>query len=133
MNTKMLKLVAMGAMMTGAMTAGAQEEATPKTDSLQTLVVTGTRQPVDSRLLPYTVTSIGRETLTGQYRPSVLPTVMEQTPGLFLTSRGVMGYSVSTGAAGAMKIRGVGGGAQLMVLIDGQPQYAGLMPTPIRR
>ena len=131
MNTKMLKLVAIGAMMTGAMTAGAQEEVTPKTDSLQTLVVTGTRQAVDSRLLPYTVTSIGRETLTEQYRPSVLPTVMEQTPGLFLTSRGVMGYSVSTGAAGAMKIRGVGGGAQLMVLIDGQPQYAGLMGHPV--
>ena len=104
---------------------------TDKTDTLSTLVVTGTRTTMESRHLPYTVTTIGRETLTEQYRSSVLPTVMEQTPGLFLTSRGVMGYSVSTGAAGAMKMRGVGGGAQLLVLIDGQPQYAGLMGHPL--
>lgn len=102
-----------------------------KADSLQTLIVTGTRQAIESRHLPYNVTSISREVLTGQYRSSVLPTVMEQTPGLFLTSRSVMGYSVSTYAAGSMKIRGVGGGAALMVLIDGQPQYAGLMGHPI--
>lgn len=126
MKTKLLRLIAVGALTAGTLTTNAQ-----KVDSLQTLVVTGTRMAVDNRHLPYTVTSINRETLTEQYRSSVLPTAMEQTPGLFITSRGVMGYSVSTGAAGSMKIRGVGGGAQLMVLIDGQPQYAGLMGHPI--
>ncbi len=98
---------------------------------LQDVVVTGTRNATDVRHLPLTVTTISNEKLNEQFRTSVLPTVMEQTPGLFTTSRGILGYGVSTGAAGSLKVRGVGSGAQLLVLIDGQPQYAGLMGHPI--
>lgn len=107
------------------------ENNSEKTDSIQEVVVTGTRQATEASTLAQTVTVIGREKLTELNRMNMLPTVMEQTPGLFSTSRGIMGYGVSTGSAGTMKIRGVGGGAQILVLIDGQPQYAGLMGHPI--
>ena len=60
------------------------------TISLQEVVVTGTRNAVDVRHLPMTVTVLGREKLTEQYQPSVLPTAMQQVPGLFLTNRSVM-------------------------------------------
>ena len=105
-----------------------------KTDSLslQEVVVTGTRNAVDVRHLPMTVTVIGRNTLTEQQQPSVLPTVMQQVPGLFVTSRSMMGYGVSTGAAGGINMRGITGGAgQLLVLIDGHPQYNGVYGHPI--
>ena len=95
------------------------------------VVVTGTRNNTDVRHLPLTITSVSRPQLEQSYSQSVLPTVTQLTPGLFTTTRGMIGYGVSTGAAGSMKIRGVGSGAQLMVLIDGQPQYAGLMGHPI--
>lgn len=101
-----------------------------RTDTLQNVVVTGTRNATDMRHLPLTVTTINQTKLTENYRESVLPTVMEQTPGLFSTSRGLIGYGVNTGA-GNLKIRGVGSGAEFLVLIDGQPQYAGLMGHPI--
>ncbi|SCQ22324.1 Vitamin B12 transporter BtuB [Tannerella forsythia] len=53
-------------------------------------------------------------------------------PGLFTTSRGVMGYGVSNGAAGGISLRGLSGdNARLMVLIDGHPQYAGIFGHPI--
>lgn len=94
-------------------------------------VVTGTRNATDIRHLPMTLSSISRAELTRNYQTSVLPTVSELVPGLFVTSRGMMGYGVSTGAAGSMKVRGIGSGAQTLVLIDGQPQYAGLMGHPI--
>ena len=100
--------------------------------SLQEVVVTGTRNATDVRHLPMTVTVIGRETLTRQNQPSVLPTVMQQVPGLFVTSRSMMGYGVSTGAAGGINLRGITGGAgQLLVLIDGHPQYQGIYGHPI--
>ena len=100
--------------------------------SLQEVVVTGTRNATDVRHLPMTVTVIGRETLTEQHQPSVLPTVMQQVPGLFVTSRSMMGYGVSTGAAGGINLRGITGGAgQLLVLIDGHPQYNGVYGHPI--
>ncbi len=101
-------------------------------EDLPDVVVTGTRNAVDVRHLPMTVTVIEREKLTEQYQPSILPTVMQQVPGLMVTSRSMMGYGVSTGAAGGINLRGITGGAgQLLVLIDGHPQYNGVYGHPI--
>lgn len=108
-----------------------------KTDSLRTLqldnvVVTGTRTVTDVRHLPFTVDVISRQQLTENQRTNILPTLMEQVPGLMLTSRGMMGYGVSTNAAGGLNLRGISGGSgQLMVLIDGHPQYNGVYGHPI--
>jgi len=102
--------------------------------AMNELVVTGTRNETDIRHLPMTISVVERDKLTDNYRPSVLPTLTEQVPGLFITSRGMLGYGVSTGAAGNMTLRGIGGSPQttgVMVLIDGHPQYAGLMGHPI--
>ena len=97
------------------------------------VVVTGTRNETDIRHLPMTISVVDRKQLESNYQPSVLPTLTEQVPGLFTTSRGIMGYGVSTGAAGGMSLRGIGGSptAGLLVLIDGHPQYMGLMGHPI--
>ena len=100
--------------------------------SLQEIVVTGTRNATDVRHLPMTVTVIDRLTLTKRHQTSLLPTIMQEVPGIFVTSRAMMGYGVSTGAAGGINLRGITGGAgQLMVLIDGHPQYQGIYGHPI--
>ena len=97
------------------------------------VVVTGSRIATDRRLLPMTISVLDRKEIESDNRPSLLPTLVEQVPGLFITSRGVMGYGVSTGASGGMSVRGVGGSPTtgVMVLIDGHPQYMGLMGHPI--
>ena len=100
--------------------------------SLEELVVTGTRSETDVRHLSQTVSVIDRKEIEQGLQPSLLPVLTEQVPGLFVTSRGVMGYGVSDGAAGGISLRGLSGGsAQLMVLIDGHPQYAGIFGHPI--
>ena len=100
--------------------------------ALQEIVVTGTRNATDVRHLPMTVTVIDRDMLTAEHQTNVLQTVMREVPGLFVTSRSMMGYGVSTGAAGGINLRGISGGAgQLMVLIDGHPQYQGIYGHPI--
>ena len=98
---------------------------------LDEVVVTGTRNETDVRHLPMTVSVVGQNQLARRYQPSVLPALAEQVPGLFVTSRGVMGYGVSTGAAGGLSLRGMSGSAQMLVLIDGHPQYMGLFGHPI--
>ena len=96
------------------------------------VVVTGTRNATDVRHLPFTVSVIDRTALTIENQTSVLPTVMQQVPSLFVTSRAMMGYGVSGGAAGGINLRGIsGGGGQLLVLIDGHPQYNGVYGHPI--
>ena len=102
------------------------------TTSIHDVVVTGTRNAVDVRHLPFTVNVVGRETLTENEQPAILPTLTQQIPGLFVTGRGVMGYGVSGGGAGGIMMRGISGGAgQMMVLIDGHPQYNGIYGHPI--
>lgn len=97
------------------------------------VVVTGTRTETDVRHLPMTISVVGRKQIEKRYEQSLLPLLTEQVPGLFTTSRGIMGYGVSGGAAGGMSLRGIGGSptAGLLVLIDGHPQYMGLMGHPI--
>lgn len=102
------------------------------------VVVTGTRNETDVRHLPMTVSVVNREQIEFRNDPSLLPLLTEYIPGLFTTSRGLMGYGVSGGAAGGMSLRGIGGAPQaglpttgMLVLIDGHPQYMGLMGHPI--
>ena len=111
-----------------------------KRDSLDTgkvyeigeVVVTGTRNETDVRHLSQTVSVVNRSKIDQALQPSLLPVLTEQIPGLFVTSRGVMGYGVSGGAAGSISLRGLSGGtARLMVMIDGHPQYAGIFGHPI--
>lgn len=106
--------------------------------AINEVVVTGTRSETDVRHLPMTVSVVGRPQLEASQQISVLPVLNSQVPGFFSTSRGVMGYGVATGASGQMSLRGIGGPAQaalpttgLLVLIDGHPQYMGLMGHPI--
>ncbi len=108
-------------------------EPAPRNVPIDSVVVTGTRYAADLRHLPMTVTVLDRAAIESRQDASLLPMLTEQIPGLFITSRGVMGYGVSTGAAGGMSLRGLGGGAtsQMLVLIDGQPQYMGIFGHPI--
>lgn len=127
----------------GEITASAQTDSLPnitKTSNgklidpiqIHEVVVTGTRNETDIRHLPMTISVIDRKQIEQSMQPSILPILTQQVPGLFITARGIMGYGVSGGVAGGMSLRGIGSGSgRLMVLIDGHPQYMGLMGHPI--
>lgn len=100
---------------------------------LDDVIVTGSRVATTLRSLPMSVSVVSGKTIENRLEQSLLPTITEEVPGLFVTGRGVMGYGVSTGSAGGMKIRGVGGSPTtgVLLLIDGHPQYMGLMGHPL--
>lgn len=100
---------------------------TLKLGNINEVVVTGTRNSTDIRHLPMTISVVNSDKLRENERTNILPTLTEQVPGLFTTARGVMGYGVSGGAAGGMMMRGISSGTgQMLVLIDGHPQYNGV-------
>ncbi|MCF0194433.1 MAG: TonB-dependent receptor [Bacteroidaceae bacterium] len=110
----------------------AEEQADTLSQALSEVVVTGSREMADVRHLPATVTVVGREELTERHQSAVLATLSDLVPGLFVTARGMMGYGVSNGAAGGISVRGLAGGTgQMMVLIDGHPQYNGIYGHPV--
>ena len=106
---------------------------TLRTVELQEVVATGTRSETDPRLLPMAVSVVGQTQLEERHETNILPTLTAEVPGLFVTQRGMMGYGVSTGGSGGIKVRGIGGAPNtgMLVLIDGLPQYAGLYGHPI--
>ena len=112
-----------------------QEDSTRSTKNytIDEVVVTGTRNETEIRHLPMSISIIKRNQIEHRYEQSLLPILTEQIPGFFTTSRSIMGYGISTGAAGSMSLRGIGGNPTtgLLILIDGHPQYMGLMGHPL--
>ena len=88
------------------------------------VVESAVKAPVS--LLPFNSKIIGSATIDNSAETNVLPVLQNHIPGMFVTERGLAGYGVSGGGAGAVSIRGVGGGNKVLFLIDGQPQWAGV-------
>jgi len=64
---------------------------------------------------------------------TVLDAVEKLAPGAFVTRRGVMGYGIATNGTGVVTIRGVGGqpNTGVLIVVDGRPDYQGLMGHPL--
>jgi iron complex outermembrane receptor protein len=64
---------------------------------------------------------------------TVLDGVDRLVPGAFVTRRGVMGYGIATNGTGGLSIRGVGESpnAGILVVVDGRPDFQGLMGHPL--
>ena len=93
---------------------------------LNSLVVSANRIEVNRNSVPLTISVINWEKIESSSESALLPVLSEQVPGLFVTEKGITGFGVSTGAAGTINIRGVGSGNKVLVLFDGQPQWAGI-------
>ena len=92
------------------------------------VVVTGSNLDVDRKLLPYTVSVVGRRKLESTGSTQVLSAISGMVPGLFVSERSVFGFGVSNGGAGHIKLRRVGGdrASAVLMMVDGQPQFAGI-------
>lgn len=96
---------------------------------LEEVVVTGSKVEVARNQIPLTISRIPMTSLEQSTESALLPILSEQIPGLFVTERGITGFGVASGAAGQINIRGLGGNptTQVLILIDGHPQFMGLM------
>ena len=110
-----------------AVSASAAIESAPDTTRVLDEVIVvekGAKAPVP--LLPLDVKIVGQDILEKSAEPNILPVLQNHIPGMFFTERGLAGYGVSGGSAGAVTMRGVGGVGRVLFLIDGQPQWAGI-------
>jgi outer membrane cobalamin receptor len=103
------------------------------TINLNEVVITGTTVKVNKNNIPLAVSVINNLQISGSNETAVLPILNGLVPGLFVTERGVMGFGVSTNAAGQISIRGIGGSPTtgVLMLIDGHPQFMGIFGHPL--
>lgn len=94
--------------------------------NLKGVVVSANKIQVNRNSVPLSISVIEREEIEASSESALLPVLSERVPGLFVTEKGITGFGVSEGAAGTVNIRGVGQGNKVLMLFDGQPQWAGL-------
>ena len=99
------------------------------TIGLNDVIVTGTRTKVNRNNIPMNITVVDRQAIEESSESALLPVLSERIPGMFITERGVTGFGVASGGSGGISMRGVGGlpSTQVLVLLDGHPQYMGIM------
>lgn len=93
---------------------------------LNEVVVTGANSPVPQNLIPYTVSVVSNDRLESTGETQVLSAISGMVPSLFVTERSIFGFGVSNGGSGGIKLRGVGNNGTVLMMVDGQPQFAGL-------
>ncbi len=100
---------------------------------LDPVVITGTRVQQQKSKIPVSVSVVTRETIERSGQTNILPVLSREVPGLFLNARGIVGFGVGPNSAGNLSIRGISGtpNTQVLVLIDGQPQFMGIFGHPI--
>ncbi len=100
---------------------------------LDEVVVTGSNKAMSRNLLPYTVSVVDSRQLEATGKTQLLSALSGKVPSLFVSQRGILGFGVSNGGSGGIKIRGVGGSptSGVLMMVDGQPQFAGLFSHPV--
>ena len=97
------------------------------------VVITGTPVKVNQNNVPMAVSVVTREQISESNESALLPVLNGIVPGLFVTERGITGFGVSSGAAGQISMRGIGGDPTtgVLILIDGHPQFMGIFGHPL--
>ena len=109
-------------------TANGMPTDTIPAEHLGEVIVTGSNQAVGKDLLPFTVSTITRGQIESSGESQLLSVLSGRVPSLFVTERNMIGFGVSNGGSGLIKIRGVGGEPTnaILMMVDGQPQYSGV-------
>jgi len=101
--------------------------------NLDEVVVTGSKTEISRKIVPLSVSQISKQDIENSGQMNILPALNSFVPGIFVTERNILGFGVSTGSAGSISIRGIGGSPdnEVLVLIDGHPQYQGIFGHPL--
>lgn len=94
--------------------------------NLKGVVVSANKIGVNRNSVPLSISVIDRAEIEASSESALLPVLSERVPGVFVTEKGITGFGVSSGSAGTVNIRGVGQGNKVLMMFDGQPQWAGV-------
>ncbi len=109
-----------------------QKSDSAKTYYTEPMVVTGTQENLSRKYVPASISVVTSSDLQSSGKISLLDALSEEVPGLFVPQRGVIGYGIEN-PAGTISIRGLGGNptTEVLVMIDGIPQFMGLYGHPL--
>lgn len=100
---------------------------------LNELVVTGSKTEISRKIVPLSVSQISKKEIENTGQMNILPALNSFVPGIFVTERNIVGFGVGTGGSGSIAMRGISSSpnTEVLVLIDGHPQYQGIFGHPL--
>ena len=111
----------------------ANEKVLKDSVQLNELVVTGSKTEISRKIVPLSVSQITQKEIESTGQINILPALNYFAPGIFVTERNIFGFGVSTGGSGSISMRGISSSpnTEVLVLIDGHPQYQGIFGHPL--
>ncbi len=100
---------------------------------LNEVIVTGSKTEISRKIVPLSVSQISKTNIENSGQMNILTALNQFAPGIFVTERNIFGFGVSTGGSGSISMRGMGGtpNNEVLVMIDGHPQYQGIFGHPL--
>lgn len=97
------------------------------------VVVTGQRYEMMQKDVAASISIISPVEIRQTNLTTVADAISYLSPGVYTTRRSAMGYGVAALAGGSITIRGLGGkpNTQVLMLIDGRPDFQGIFSHPI--
>ncbi|UCE04537.1 MAG: TonB-dependent receptor [bacterium] len=130
-------LIALLIIAVGYVTKNSAKEKPVDPDSIRyrfaPIVVTGQRYEMPQKDVAASISIISPIEIRQTNLTTVADAISYLTPGVFTTRRSAMGYGVAALAGGSITIRGIGGkpNTQVLMLIDGRPDFQGIFGHPI--
>ena len=100
---------------------------------LEEIVVTDSKIEISRKLVTLSVSQITKQDIESTGQMNILPALNNFVPGVFVTERNILGFGVSATGSGSITMRGVSSSpnTDVLVLIDGHPQYQGIFGHPL--
>ena len=113
--------------------SGFSQSAIKDSIRLNDIIVTGSKIEISRKIVPLSVSQISKQDIENSGQINILPALNSYAPGVFVTERNLLGFGVSTGGAGAITMRGISSSpnTDVLILIDGHPQYQGIFGHPL--
>lgn len=130
-------LIALWILTTFAATKISAEENRVAADSIRyrfaPVVVTGQRYEMPQKDVAASISIISPAEIRQTNLTTVADAISYLSPGVYTTRRSAMVYGVAALAGGSITIRGIGGkpNTQVLMLIDGRPDFQGIFSHPI--
>lgn len=101
-----------------------------KVFELQPITITASKYEQSLRTLTLSYTTVSQNELNQSDKSSLLGSLSGKIPGLFISERDFGGFGISN-PAGKISIRGITGIQQVLIVVDGRPEFAGIFGHPV--
>ena len=104
---------------------------TSKIFQLKQITVTASKYEEGIRTLSPSLSIISQDEISQNVKSELFSSLEGTVPGFFISERSGAGFGIGSDAAGRISIRGISGIQEVLIVVDGKPDFAGLFGHPL--